>query len=401
MILKKRFGKRGSVPVYVVRRVAVSDMHQCKGILAEDVVGKDGALLLPRGSVYPWNGDAAAVSENLLRQGVDTLLVREELSVSVEELEHLLHQGEIPVARVDPELAMKTVRQIGEVFERMYETGGAEEDLTALTATGRLLARELSRTPQILFSLAAVRDADEYTYVHSLNVALLTGFLASRLFPDQPDLVEAATTGGLLHDLGKARVPLEILNKPAKLDDREFSVMRNHALWGEELARRGGVTNSLILSVIRSHHERWQGGGYPDRLHGSEIPVLGRVGAVADVFDALTSKRVYKEPSAKRQALNLLVDHAGDHFDPHIVRTLLAAIGLFPPGSVVELSDGRVGIVLASAGRDLIRPRVLVSEASWHDMAGMQIATSVLDLSGRADPRVVSILGDLGKIPLA
>jgi HD-GYP domain-containing protein (c-di-GMP phosphodiesterase class II) len=175
--------------------------------------------------------------------------------------------------------------------------------------------------------------------------------------------------------------------------------MRHHPL-GEELAQRGGVTDPLILSVIRSHHERWQGGGYPDNLSGSEIPLLGRVGAVADVFDALTSKRVYKEPSAKRQALNLLVDHAGDHFDPHIVQTLLAAIGLFPPGSVVELSDGRVGVVLASAERDLIRPRVLVSESSWHDTAGMQITTSVLDLSDRAAPRIVSILGDLGKIPL-
>ncbi len=137
--------------MYVVRRVAVSNMHQCKGILAEDVVGKDGALLLPKGSVLPWSGNAAAISKKLLRQGVDTLLVREELSISVEELEHLLRQSEIPIAQVDPELAKKTVHQIGEVFERMYETGGAEEDLTALTDTGRLLARELSRTPQILF----------------------------------------------------------------------------------------------------------------------------------------------------------------------------------------------------------------------------------------------------------
>jgi putative nucleotidyltransferase with HDIG domain len=387
--------------MYVVQRIPVSDIHQCRGILAEDVIGKDGAILLPKGAVLPWNGDAAAISEKLLRQGVNTLLLRKELFVSVEELEDLLRQGEISVARVDPELAKKTVHQIGEVFERMYETGGAEEDLTALTDTGRLLARELSRTPQILFSLAAVRKADEYTYAHSLNVALLTGFLASKLFPDQPDVVEAAATGGLLHDLGKAKVPLEILNKPAKLDDREFSVMRHHPLWGEELARQGGITNALVLSVIRSHHERWQGGGYPDNLSHNEIPLLGRVGAVADVFDALTSKRVYKEPSAKRQALNLLVDHAGDHFDPHIVRTLLAAVGLFPPGSVVELSDGRVGVVLASADRDLMRPQVLVSETSWHDAAGMQIATSVLDLSHQGAPRIVSILGDLGKIPLS
>ena len=199
--------------------------------------------------------------------------------------------------------------------------------------------------------------------------------------------------GGLLHDLGKAQVPLEILNKPAPLEEEEFALMKRHSAWGEELALQGGVTDPQIRAVIRGHHERWSGSGYPDALRREEIPEAARITAVADVFDALTAERAYKRSLPSRDAMNLILGDTGHHFDPNASRVLLTSFGLYPPGSVVELSDRSIGVVVSSGGEDLIRPVVLVKVTSEGKPPPNPL---FLDLS-RSDLRIRTYLGSGGK----
>ena len=164
--------------------------------------------------------------------------------------------------------------------------------------------------------------------------------------------------GGILHDLGKAKVPHEILNKPAKLTDEEFAVMKQHPTLGVQLAVESGVTDERTLTVIRGHHERYGGGGYPNNLDKKDLPIEARIAAVADVFDALTAKRVYKDPMPGRDAIELMTGAMAAHFDPAVMRVLLLAVGIYPAGTLVELSDGSVGAVIGTTGTDVVHPQV-------------------------------------------
>jgi putative nucleotidyltransferase with HDIG domain len=298
----------------------------------------------------------------LRRRGIETLLVSHEEEYSLDALQKIMQKMKLPFSKeLDRSLTGQAVSQVENVYDRIAATGVVdEEDFSALVDTGRVIAREVEKVPQVLMSLSDIRSFDEYTYVHSLNVALLAGFIAKKIQPETPELVEIATVGGLLHDLGKTRIPQAILNKPGALSEEEFLRVQDHPAAGEFLARRGGVENPQILSFIRHHHERWNGGGYPDKLQGEAIPVSSRVAAVADVFDALTTKRVYKDAHHNAKALQMIIENTGTHFEKNIVRILLSSIGLYPPGSIVELNDGSTGVVVGIREKDLFRPQVLL-----------------------------------------
>lgn len=250
------------------------------------------------------------------------------------------------------------------------------------------------RSPQILLCLGRVKDADEYTYVHSLNVALLSGYLANILHPGDRDLMEAMTFGGLLHDLGKARVSQEILNKPGKLTPDEFEMMKAHSIQGMIIAVSSKVGDRRILSIIRNHHERWSGDGYPDGLRENRISLHARIAAVADVFDALTAKRVYKDPIKSREAVTMIIESSGKSFDPAIVRALLVSVGLFPPGTMVELSDGSIGVVTGARSTDIYLPQVLLTT----DSMGRRVeGNTIIDLALQRGLFIRRALDDIGK----
>ena len=131
-----------------------------------------------------------------------------------------------------------------------------------------------------------------------------------------------------------------------------------------------------MLTVVRGHHERWNGNGYPDRLRGEAIPLPARIAAVADVFDALTTNRIYKEAESPKNAISIIVGDAGDHFDPIVVRELLLSLGLYPPGVIVELSDSSVGVVVSTFPGDLVRPTVMLLA----DLEGQESGLHLVDL---------------------
>jgi HD-GYP domain-containing protein (c-di-GMP phosphodiesterase class II) len=383
----------------ISRRIKLEELREyitSPARVADDILAPNGAILLPRGTELSSLGSSlGALENNLRRWDILSIPITITNTLDVSALENLLKSAEKNIATVDSQLAHETVQQVENVFGRIADGICGPEDVSHLTTQGRVLAQEISQAPQLMLCLGKVKSWDEYTYVHSLNVSLLSGFLANRIFPGQPEIAESVTVGGILHDLGKALIPKEVLNKPGRLTDDEFTIMKRHSVFGEEIAISNGVSDPSTLAVIRGHHERYGGHGYPDASEKEDIRMEARISAVADVFDALTAKRVYKEPMESRAAVSIMLENMSGHFDPQVVRALLVSIGLFPPGTGVELSDGSLGVVVGANGNDLMRPEVLLHI----DRMGRKLDTAeVVDLSKSDDIYVRRPMQDVGKV---
>ena len=219
----------------------------------------------------------------------------------------------------------------------------------ALDAQGCLpLVNDISdsvlRNPGALVSLARLKTADDYSYMHSVAVCALMVSLARTLGLDDAACREAGLAG-LLHDLGKALMPLEILNKPGKLSNDEFAVMRTHPERGWEMLRDAKGIGAPVLDVCLHHHEKMDGSGYPHHLPGQQISLLARMGAVCDVYDAVTSNRPYKAGWDPGQSVSRMAGWAG-HFDPTVFAAFVKSIGIYPIGSLVRLVSGKLAVVV-------------------------------------------------------
>ena len=378
-----------------LKEVPVCELNLYRGKTADDVLSGDGALLLPKGSSVPTILTAIpGIQDTLLTWKIESLPLLIDYEISEEEFEAVVRTVEPKTALLDPALAGRAIHQVEEVYQRIAENNPSREGIETLSREAKNLTAEVLRTPQILLCLGKVRDADEYTYVHSLNVALLSGYLANILHPGDRELAEAMTFGGLLHDLGKARVSQDVLNKPGRLTPDEFEMMKAHSIQGMITALSSGVEDRRILSIIRNHHERWSGEGYPDGLAENRISLHARIAAVADVFDALTARRVYKDPMKSREAVTMIIESSGKSFDPAIVRALLVSVGLFPPGTIVELSDGSVGVVTGARSTDIYLPQVLLTT----DPLGRPAeGNTIIDLALQRGLFIRRTLDDMGK----
>ena len=220
------------------------------------------------------------------------------------------------------------------------------------------ISASVDRHPGALVSIARLKTADDYTYMHSVAVGALMSTLARQLGMDADGCREAAM-GGLLHDLGKACIPNDILNKPGRLSEGEFDVMRTHPGEGERLLREAGLENAAILHLVLHHHERFDGSGYPAKLPPEQIPLLTRMSTVCDVYDAITSNRPYKEGWDPGESLRQMASWKG-HFDPAVLKAFIASLGIYPIGTLVRLSSDRLAVVLDQRKAGLSKPLVRV-----------------------------------------
>ncbi|WP_164964091.1 HD-GYP domain-containing protein [Rubrivivax sp. JA1026] len=240
------------------------------------------------------------------------------------------------------------------------------------------------RNPGALVSLARLKTHDDYTYMHSVAVCALMVALGRQLGADDTECRRLGLAG-LLHDIGKALMPSDVLNKPGKLTDREFDVMRSHPERGHHLLQEARGAGSDALEVCLHHHERVDGTGYPHKLSGDALTREARMGAVCDVYDAITSNRPYKAGWDPAESIARMVSWKG-HFDEAILAAFVRSVGIYPTGSLVRMESGRIGIVVE---QNPGKPAAPVLSLFYSTRAAMPIPPLRLDLAQAASDRIV------------
>ena len=236
-------------------------------------------------------------------------------------------------------------------------------------------------SPSSLLPLAQIKTLDEYTFQHSVAVCALSVAFGKVLELPRMEIKQLAL-GGMLHDLGKARVPLHLLNKPGKLTDDEYAVMKTHVAETAELLKEVSNLSEVSYNAAAHHHERYDGSGYPNGLKGEDISLHGQMIAIVDVYDSITSIRVYHKALPPTEALRRLYEWGDALFNPRLIRAFIKGIGIYPAGSLVRLASDRLGIVRDVAMENSLQPIVLVI----YDCArSCDIEPEMVDLSSADD----------------
>jgi len=272
------------------------------------------------------------------------------------------HDSECPesIDDINDTLRHNTISAVKEIFTMI----GAQRTLNR-NVVGKAkkavedIVNEIILNKNATYTMTDLKLFDDYTYYHSVNVTVISVIVGVSLGLSRNSLYKLGL-GALMHDIGKIFVPKEILWKNGKLTEEEFGIIKEHSLNGYEyLKSMPEITDESNMAVL-THHEKFNGRGYPYGTCGTNIPLFGRILAVADVFDALTSDRPYRKAVLPSEAVEYVIGDSGHHFDPQIVDAFLAKISPYPVGSYVILSNGQKGVVVSNRQQFGLRPKVKI-----------------------------------------
>jgi HD-GYP domain-containing protein (c-di-GMP phosphodiesterase class II) len=327
------------------------------------VYSADGRVLLNAGVVL-----RETYLAHLKRLGVPAIYVQSELAPDVAPPDVLQEKTRQVVTKELKTFLGNISGSLGQTVGKSARAFGAA-DVSSLRSALGLVVDELASNPQALLHLQDIRTADEYTLGHSIGVCVLSVMVGVTMGLDKNSLRDLGL-GAVLHDLGKIRVPPEILNKPGPLTPDEMKIMQAHTTWGFEILSAQREVSYHSAHVALQHHERWNGSGYPRGLKGEAIHPYARIVAVADVYDAMVADRVYRPGFAPERALRVLSEICHDFFDPKVYAAFVVNIAKYPVGSVVELNDGHTAVVVEVTKGMADRPRVrVVRDPTGHLLA--------------------------------
>ena len=265
------------------------------------------------------------------------------------------------VSSINQQIRREAISNIHNLADNFIDSskGVQKSDVEAIGNTAQELIDSLSSHKDILINIADIKMYDDYTYHHSLSVAIMSIAIGMELGLTNQMLNELGLAG-LLHDIGKVAIPIEIINKSGKLTPEEFAIVKMHPVHAANHLQERNLVNENIYRGIVGHHEKLDGSGYPNKLSGTDIHPYARILAVADVYDALTSNRPYRVPSPPNEAIEFVMGGMGSHFAERVVHAFLREVALSPTGSRVKLSNGQTAIVMKNYPDQPLRPLVAV-----------------------------------------
>lgn len=310
--------------------------------------------------------------KQLKKKGILSVVVdmSKQLEPEVEaEVEHQPEKTvpEIPVKlrkkvslEAELEVAIKLHQKGKYLQKKMLESIGKNLpiDIAIPEAFTNHIVTSIDRNPNALMCMTKIREKDTYLLEHSLNVAILLANFGTHLGLDE-EKIQELTLSGFLHDIGKIKIPDEILHKPSHLNEKEMSIMREHVDFGMKVLVEMGIPDSIVRT-IGEHHERLDGYGYPEGLKGDDITQFGRMIAIVDTYDAITADRCYKVGMSSKKALQILLEDAPEKYDEWLVTQFVQCIGIFPSGSLVKLDNEKIAMVLKQNNGHAVRPVVKV-----------------------------------------
>jgi HD-GYP domain-containing protein (c-di-GMP phosphodiesterase class II) len=333
--------------------------------------------------------------QSMERAGIESVWIDDVISDGIE-----------PVELLEEETKRRATTAINEAFKDItasMKKGGpqiSQDAVDEMSEVAEMIVRDIARNIHCALALNDLANSDGYTLKHSLAVTTMGlalglrvmhryGWLdaqGKRRFDDIENRLAPLGVGLLLHDIGKLAIPQEILSKPGKLSDDEWKAMKSHPMLGVGILKKAEGISPLARAVVRSHHERWNGSGYPEGKAGDAIHQFARIAACADVFDALTSNRAYRPALEIVEGYDFVVERAGTDFDPEVVEIFKAYVAPYPPGTRVVLSDGYCGLVKEVKQDAVTRPvvRIIV------DPSGAMVEPREIDLSKESELTVVS-----------
>jgi HD-GYP domain-containing protein (c-di-GMP phosphodiesterase class II) len=320
-----------------MRKVSVAEL--APGMkLAKDVILEDGRFLLLKGFTIK-----SRYLDRIRHYNIPYLFIEDEVG----KLEYFSEEV----------VYTETFQTIKNVMESVRD--GGTINLPALKVTVDGIVQKILNDDNVFMKLTGIRDIDNYTYLHSVDVCIYS-VIAGKSMNLSEDEIRQLGLGSILHDIGKCKIPLSILNKPARLTKSEYEVIKRHTDYGYEIVSKTPGVNPTVANIALLHHEHWDGTGYPTGKAGNKIDILSRIVAVADVYDALTANRVYRKRFMPHEAAEYIMANSAQHFDPEILKVFLENIAVYPSDIIVLLNTGEIARVSDTRDKLSIRPKVMV-----------------------------------------
>jgi len=336
--------------------------------LAKDVRLRDGRLLLLSGFIVK-----PLYIRKLEAFNVNDIFVEEGPYTPIEEFE-------------EEKLYNHAAVTIKNIFSMARKNEHA--DLSVVKDTVSDMLNKVIENETVMLQLTGIRDIDNYTFLHSVDVCIYSIIIGKRLGYGKEPLM-ALGLGAILHDIGKCKVPIELLQKPDKLTDEEFHQMKLHTVYGCEIIKNSYHLSTKVANIAFQHHEKWDGTGYPMGLSSNTIDPLARIVALSDVYDALTSDRVYKKRELPHVAAEYIKNNAGVLFDPFIVDLFINSIAVYGDGTLVLLNTGELGSVISSG--NLVNGTKQKISVFSNKSGPPVLQPYIVDLNERKDAEIVEI----------
>ena len=341
----------------VVKRIFMRTRSLQNGMkIDQAIVDRRGRILIARGAVMD-----EYLIDSLLKLGINGVYIREGEEDPEEEKISLLAQSVIEKTRVEDRAKVKLTgsvkKRVAEGIQYLYNNTETQDFADATDQITGELMRAISDNEAIAVDISTLKISDEYTFKHSVDVATMAMIVAKQHGLNNREVYEIGIAG-LLHDLGKSKIPNEVLNKPGRLTDEEFAIMKQHSVYGYEILKeKEGYSPAILLGVLQ-HHEKMNGKGYPMGVSSEKMHLFAKILSIVDIYDALVTERSYKKAFSQRDAVEMIMSMTQE-LDFGVMKSFLESMILYPVDTIVQLSNGEKAKVVQNNPGYILRPKVV------------------------------------------